>query len=177
MDNFKMDSFCEQIVPVRKGIKQWALLCAIWVAAFVVVFLIVSYVLKNIALIGIGVLLIVGAFYGATRLSKLFDVEYEMIVVNKDMDIDKITAKSSRKRVLSIQLADVEEYGEYTKERQDRLAGKQFDARCFYCNPDDKAQYMIYKHPKKGKLLIVVSMNDKLKEEALKTIPRFVIHN
>ena len=41
-------------------------------------------------------------FYGAFRLSKKYSVEYEYIVTNDELDVDRIIAKKERKRLLTV---------------------------------------------------------------------------
>lgn len=169
-----MDNISEQLIEIRKTPKDFLLLGLIWFAAFILVFLFVLLSLNVSSFIGFIFLLIAGVIYGAYKLSSMLKKEYEYIVVNHDMDIDKITAQSSRKRMVSIKLNEVLEYGNFTAQRQEALKRKEFDMKFVCCNPDDQAQYFIYKHSKKGLLLIVLAMNEKTKKEAEKSIPRAI---
>ena len=53
-------------------------------------------------LIGFLPMVIVLIFYVAYRINTSFDVEYEYILTNGELDIDKITNKRRRKRLLTI---------------------------------------------------------------------------
>lgn len=53
-------------------------------------------------------LVIAGIIYGAYRLVTSFNYEFEYIVTNGDLDVDKIIAKRERKRLVSMSTADVE---------------------------------------------------------------------
>ena len=53
------------------------------------------------------IFLIVALIYGEIKLLGTFRVEYEYIITNGMVDIDKITAKSSRKRVFSFECKDI----------------------------------------------------------------------
>ena len=168
-----MDSISEQLVKIKKTSKEVVLTVLIWVLAFLVVYGLVTIGLKIANLFMYMVLLAVGAIYLAFRLTKMFDVEYEYIVVNRDMDIDKITAKSSRKRMVTVKLNEVQEFGLLTNSKAKSLESKNFDQRFMCCNPDDEIYYMVYKHPKKGLVLIMLAMNERTKTEALKSIPSY----
>ena len=170
-----MESFYEYLIKIRHGAKERTLVVLIWVAAFLLTYGVVTYALGNPAVLGVFVLLIAGIFYGATKLSRMLDIEYEMIVVNKDLDVDKIIAKSSRKRMITVKLDKVEEYGYFSEENAQTLSAKKFDFKIFCANKDDKAAYVVYKHPNKGRCLVVFAVDDRLETEVLKSVPRIVV--
>lgn len=167
-----MDSICEQLIKIKKTIKEHALLTLIWVAAFALVYILVWLSLKYVSLMGLIIIASFGIFYGAAQLTKRLSIEYEYIFVNHDMDIDKIIGKSSRKRMVSIKLNEVEEFGAYDDAAKAKLASRNFDAKFFCCNADDAADYIVVRHAKKGLLLIVVALNQRSKDAALRFIPR-----
>ena len=87
------------------------------------------------------------------------------------MDIDKITAKSSRKRVLSFELTAVERIEKYRKELpQDILKD------ClFTCNQNDENAVLLVIHPDgKPKKSVVIAPNDKVKDAMKKFLPKYV---
>ncbi len=167
-----MDSICEQLIKIKKTVKEHALLALIWIVAFLVVYIFVLLSLKYVSFMGLIIIASFGVFYGAAQLTKRLSIEYEYIFVNHDMDIDKIIGKSSRKRMVSIKLNEVERFGAYDDEAKAKLASMNFDAKFICCNADDEADYIIVRHVKKGLLLIVVAFNERSKEAALKFIPR-----
>jgi hypothetical protein len=170
-----MESFYEYLIKIRHTVKERLLVALIWISAFFLTYLVVSYALGNPAFLGVIVLFIAGILYGANKLARLFDIEYEMIVVNKDLDVDKIIAKSSRKRMITVKLDKVDEYGEYTLDAAKALNGRKFDFKIVCANPDDKSAYVIYKHPNKGLALVVFAVNERLEAEVLKSVPRIVV--
>ncbi|MDO5399232.1 MAG: hypothetical protein Q4G33_15045 [bacterium] len=56
----------------------------------------------------IGLVLIVFMWYFAVFFAKKFDIEYEYILTNSSLDIDKIMSKSQRKRVVSLDFTEIE---------------------------------------------------------------------
>ena len=166
-----MDLFSEQLIKIRKTTKDFVLLGLLWSATFILIYIVVLISFKNQSIMGFLFLLIVGIFYGALTLAKKLSVEYEYIVVNNDFDIDKITAKSNRKRLISIKINNIDDMGDYDVSAAQKLSTKRFDLKLFCCNPEDEKTYIIYKHPKKGTVLLVVAMNKKTKNEFLKSIP------
>ncbi len=169
-----MDIFCEQLIKIRKTAKDYAFSVLIWLAAFVLVFVLVLLSRIYAAFMGILLLVAVGIIYGAFKLVSLLSIEYEYIVVNRDLDIDKITAKSSRKRMVSVKLNEVEDYGEYDDAAKAKLANRNFDGKFICCNADDSAKYLVVRHAKKGLLLVVIAANERTETEMLKSIPRMV---
>lgn len=170
-----MDNISEQLVKINKTPKDFFLTGSIWVAAFLLVFCFVLFGLRNPAFVALMFLVCIGVIFGAYKLSKLFNIEYEYIVINRDLDIDKIVAESSRKRIVSVKLNEVSDFGEFTVEKAKHLENRHFDEKFICCNPGDTAYYLTYKHPKKGMVLLVMAMNERTKKEALKSIPRTVI--
>lgn len=57
---------------------------------------------------GLGLLIIAAMWYGAYVLINHRSIEFEYILTNSDMDIDKIIAKKGRKRVISFDFKDAE---------------------------------------------------------------------
>ena len=99
-----MDIFSEQLVSHRKSAKETALTAGIILAAILLSFL--------LALI-LGVLsfvFICGVWFGAWWLITRTDTEYEYILTSSVLDIDKIMAKRSRKRILSLDLKEAESF-------------------------------------------------------------------
>ncbi len=171
-----MESYCEYLVRKRQSPINYVLITLVWVAAFILTFFVILLANKFTALFGILIVAIAGIFYGAFRLVQLFDIEYEMIAVNKDLDIDKITAKRSRKRMITVHLDKIDEYGEYNETSAGKLKVKNFDFKLNCANEGDKAAYIIYRHPKKGLALVVIPLSEKLEKEILKYIPRILIN-
>lgn len=167
-----MDIFCEQLIKIRKTAKDYTFITLIWVAAAALVYILVLLSRVYAAFMSILLLAAVGVIYGAFKLVSLLSIEYEYIVVNRDLDVDKITAKSSRKRMVSIKLNEVEAYGAYDEAAKAKLQNRTFDARFICCNPDDPATYLVVRHAKKGLVLVVLSMNERTETEVLKSIPR-----
>ncbi|MBQ3942745.1 MAG: hypothetical protein II669_00320, partial [Elusimicrobia bacterium] len=95
-----MDTFFEQIVPVKKTANQIFAVIGIWLLA-VLISILAVFLLGLDILATITLFIIFGAFYGAYKLSGRFNLEYEYILTNGTFDVDKIMSKSSRKRLLT----------------------------------------------------------------------------
>ena len=119
-------------------------------------------------------LLALACFAGAYYFFTLFQVEYEYAVTNGEMDFDQITAKRSRKRLLTIQCAQAEAFGRYSSGMK-LPAGVQktlFLGR----NPSaDNQYYFVVPHPEKGKLLVVFQGEEKCLRAIRPFVPRRVV--
>ena len=100
-----MDSFKEQLVTRKPDNTVFIKRAGIFVAALFIAVLL--FVFLNV----MSLILIALLFWGAYILIRNFDVEYEYICTNGDLDIDKITAKSKRKRLISIEIKNATDFG------------------------------------------------------------------
>ena len=101
-----MDTFVEQIVVKRKSIKDFAIIFFSIIAAFIVAAIIFLVALPFLGMIAF--LLLAGMGYGLWWLLTSLNIEYEYSVTNGDIDIDQITAKRKRKRIVSVSGAKIE---------------------------------------------------------------------
>lgn len=105
-----MDTFVEQIVRKKKDLKESLIVIGVLLAAIVLT------VVMWVYLGALGAMLIVGVGYGAWWLITSQNKEYEYCVTEGDIDIDLITAKRKRKRVVSVSGAKIERLLPYTAE-------------------------------------------------------------
>ena len=166
-----MDTFFEQIIAVKKTGKAVAALIGIWLAAFVVCFLLFFTGFFGM----LTFLLIAGVLYGAFKLSCLLNIEYEYIVTNGIMDIDKITNKSSRKRVLSFELQTVSRIEKYNPSLLNSVNSKDV---LIACNQDDKDAYLMVSSTEgKGTNYLVFAPDERLRSAVVKFVPMFVANS
>ncbi len=96
-----LDYFTENIVKRKKSGKDIAL-SALIAAGAIIVFLLLCYIGLITGLMQILFLLAAGAIWGAYILIGRFSIEYEYIVTNGEMDIDKIMQRRKRKRIITV---------------------------------------------------------------------------
>lgn len=168
-----MDTFYEQIISVKKTGKSWAAVVGIWLLALIV--MAVSLLLMCTIFSFIAVFLFAGAIYGAYKWSSRFSVEYEYIITNGTVDIDKIMAKSMRKRMLSFNLSDVSRLEKYNPAAQ--INGK-FSSKIIACNQNDPNAYlMVASIEGNGDALIVMAPNDRMKGAMVKFLPKYIANS
>lgn len=94
-----MDTFMEKMVTKRKTLKDNLLTAGIILAAMLLIM--ISLSIQVLQQLGLGILFAAGFAYLGFRLISSRNVEFEYIVTNGDLDIDKIISRRKRKRILS----------------------------------------------------------------------------
>ncbi len=103
-----MDVFVEQIV--KKPADGKSIACKILIGAGTGLITVISLYLMLMGIV-FALLIIFGAIYAGYFFITNFDVEYEYIVTNGEMDIDKIIAKRKRKRLITAKASSFEWFG------------------------------------------------------------------
>ena len=166
-----MDTFFEQIISIKKTGKTVAALIGIWLAAFVVCFLLFFTGFFGV----LTFLLIAGVIYGAFKLSCLLNIEYEYIVTNGTMDIDKIINKSSRKRLISFELQTVSRIERYNPALLNSVNSKDV---LIACNKDDANAYLMVSSTEgKNTNYLVFAPDERLRSAVVKFVPMFVANS
>lgn len=160
-----MDTFIEQLVTIKKTGKIWAAYFGIALAA--IILMTVSFLFFKSIFIALDALILFGAY----KLYSMLSVEYEYIITNSTMDIDKIIAKSSRKRIVSFELPTVQCIEKYRIGLPEDIIKNAI----FACNGNEDNAYVFVIHPEgKGKQTVVIAPDERL-IKAMKTfLPKFV---
>lgn len=163
-----MDVFVEQIVAIKKTGKTYMTYFAIVLLALIL--LSVAYLFAPIIFIPIFALVVFGAYNLCIRLN----IEYEYIVTNTTMDIDKIIAKSSRKRVVSFDITSIQRIEKYTG-----LLPNNVEKDCFFaCNKNDQNAFVVYyKAEGKQQETFVFAPNERIREFIKSILPRYIGEN
>lgn len=164
-----MDTFFEQIITIKKTAKNIAGIISIWLLALILCLLLFLFAGS------FAFLLILGTLYGAFKLTCLFNVEYEYIVTNGTMDIDKIFNRASRKRISSFDLSIVSRLERFNPAQISNINQKDI---VFSCNRDDSNAYlMVYQKEGKNPVYVVFAPNDKMKNAITKFLPKFIANS
>lgn len=145
-----MDIFKEQLVKKQstKADKSKKISLAVIAACLSgILFLL----LRSLSIILI-ILLWIGYFY----LLKNMTVEFEYILTNDELDIDKITGQNKRKRLITVNISQASEFFKYTDSDEDKL-----DDEATYVYSDDCTNTDLYvlkcKHKEHGDTYIFFS--------------------
>ncbi|HHW49761.1 MAG TPA: hypothetical protein GXX14_14250 [Clostridiaceae bacterium] len=97
-----MDVFMEKIVARKKGPKDFLFSVGVILAGLIIAFITLQIPILN----SFFVLILVGVIYGIYYLITSRNIEFEYIVTNGYLDIDKIIARRKRKRIFSADCKD-----------------------------------------------------------------------
>ncbi|MBE6789533.1 MAG: hypothetical protein E7539_07760 [Ruminococcaceae bacterium] len=103
-------------------------------------------------------------------------IEFEYIITNDSLDVDKIIDKKKRSRMISIDIKTVEDIGIYNPAA---FVGRSFNYEVHAERDVNGAAnyYIIVPHPKYKRTLIVFSPDDRLLEALTKNLPRQLVKN
>lgn len=101
-----MDIFMEKIVPKRKDAKDKLIVAVIVFLTSIITLAVLMIKIPLISDLGLSIFIAAGLIYLAFRLITSRNVEFEYIVTNGDLDIDKIISKRKRKRIFSASCKD-----------------------------------------------------------------------
>ncbi len=168
-----MDTFIEILVKKQKQPKDILKTVGIVVLAIILIlansFFVAPFAMSIAPIITIAI--IVGAGYLITS-SK---IEYEYVLTNGEIDIDKIVAQRKRTRVVTFDCKGILEFGKYS----DRINPKNFktviDTSENYKNDD--TYYVVVDHKKFGRTLILFTPGEVLLEKMRPYLPRIMQSN
>lgn len=163
-----MDIYVEQLIAVKKNAKTYLCYIGITIAALILV-AITLWLLGNIAIAAIFLI-----FYGAFKLYSMCNVEYEYIVTNSTIDIDKIIGKSSRKRMASFDLTAVLRIEKFNGHISNDVSNNCF----FACSEKDPNAYILYyKQDGQPQKAFIFAPDDRIKAGIKSALPRHIGEN
>ena len=164
-----MDTFREQLYSIRKTPADWFAILG-YFALSGILSCITFYFLLFFGMIPIVISIIF--LYIAYRLAVRHNIEYEYIITNGTLDIDKITNRLNRKRLLSFSLSNVSKLEKFNPNAVKSLDKKQI---VFACNKDDPNAYlMVTEKAGNQPNYLVFSPDEKLKLGITEFLPKFL---
>lgn len=160
-----MDNFCEQLVEKKKTTADIVKMVAIslglilgasacMVASIYLRF--TFFVFVAVGLLALGVWLVSG-----------MNVEYEYIITNNEMDIDKIIGRRKRKRMITVDLSKTDDFGKYPSENN-----VESDTTVHATTGLEKnAHYLLVQHKDYGKVKVIFNPNEKIREAIVQEFP------
>lgn len=122
----------------------------------------------------IGLIAAFGSLYGGVYLITSMNVEFEYVVTNGDIDIDKIIARRKRRRLVTVNCREAEAFGRY---KASEHATKSYQTKIFACESLDSEGlwYCAVRLKDKGLTLVVFNANEKMLEAIKPFLPRPVL--
>ena len=164
------DTFVEQLVIIKSSSKVKAVKIGLWaVCSMLAAGLIVLSVLK-MSFAFFLLLIAAACFFCAYYMCGQLNIEYEYILTNRDIDIDRIVNQRKRIRMASFTVSDIEDIEKYDPNRHFQEKNGRINVY-FGCTPDENAYAFKVKHPKNGHYILVLTPNDDLKNGLKKFLP------
>lgn len=161
-----MDVFFEQLVPIKRDGKAITIFILAWLIALL---------LCGLAFLFLGTLFIVAVaviIFATVKFTGLLNVEYEYILTNGVMDIDRITNKSTRKRLMSFEVSHVTRLEKYNPAFLESIDKKQLVFACPGKSQD--AYFMVCEKEGKKAEYLVFTPSEKIKKAMVKFLPKFI---
>ncbi len=170
-----MDTFMEKLVTKRKTTVDSLITVGIIFGTIILVM--VSLSIPVINQLGIGIFIAAGLIYLAYRFITSRNVEFEYIVTNGDLDIDRIVSRRKRKRIFS---ASCKEFEIVSKVKSNSFSQSvqsiknRIDASSSIDSPDAYFATLNYKGEK---TLIIFEPDERMLNNFKLFIPRKVFTN
>ncbi len=147
----------------KKALTPKTILCNIGLvfAAFLLSFI---FMLFSNYLMSLTLLLIAGAFFGAFYLIKTSSKEYEYIYTDGEIDVDMISGRTRRKRIVTIKTENVNILEKYTADSYKRLSTPDIKKNLDLSTGNPHESYIIIATINSTKTLIVLSPSQRLME-------------
>lgn len=172
----KMDFFNEWIVKKKKTSQDIMSCVIIVLVALLLLYLVLVQFSagKLVFLIPVEISIII---YGGYILWTSLNVEFEYVVTNGDLDIDKISAKKRRKKLVRVKLKDFEYFAplndEHISVAEDKSVNTVIDASSDIDSPN--VYFAIYFNNSE-KVCLLFEPTDKMIENFANYIPRSLNH-
>ncbi|MBR5506567.1 MAG: hypothetical protein IKV88_00795 [Clostridia bacterium] len=122
-----MDTFIEYMIKQKKKKGDYTKAALIILAAtFVVMIVTLVFLVLPSYFISMWPLTVAGIYFGAYKIISSFDVEYEYILTNGELDVDRITHRKKRKRIITIHVKSFIEFGKIGDENEKKHKKEDF---------------------------------------------------
>lgn len=159
-----MDTYLEYMVKPKKTVAQIFICIAYYLIAatlsVVMMFVHIPFIIFFYPA------LVFGFFWGAYKLSSKYSVEYEYILTNDELDVDRVVAKKERKRLLTVSVRKFEIMApanseEFIKEWNSPDNKVKFDASLG--EGSENRYYAKFVNKKNEKMILVFNPTDDIK--------------
>ncbi len=170
-----MDLYTEQLYRKRKTPLEWLLQGLVFVGCVggsVAIIMLFSALSKNFGLMAGTMIVVVLAYFSFKyQWFQQFEKEYEYLYFNGDIDFDCITAKSTRKRIISIKAADVTRFGVYRESVRTNIPfDKIIDVTSGY-ETENTLCYLTLRHRQMGNVLLLWEPKQEILDDMKRRVP------
>lgn len=170
-----MDLYTEQLYRKRKSPLEWMLQGLVFVACIagsVVIIMFFSALSQAFGLMAGTVIVAILAYFAFKyQWFQQFDKEYEYLYFNGDIDFDRITAKATRKRIISMKAKDVTRFGVYRESVKSNVPfDKIIDVTSGY-ETENTVCYLVFRHREKGNVLLIWEPKKEILDDMKRRVP------
>lgn len=159
-----MDSYCEQLVAKTRTAGDTAKM----VLSIVISVLIAALFIYLILFIGLIGLIFAGVSIGlGVWIASDVNIEYEYIITNDEMDIDKIIGKRKRKRMITVDLKRITDFETLPCSNENFEVVVQASGGL-----EGRARCMFVEHSDYGSVKIIFDPNKKIREAIAQAAPK-----
>ncbi|MBQ1433366.1 MAG: hypothetical protein IIZ09_09755 [Ruminococcus sp.] len=146
-----MDSFKEQIIKKQKTSRDSMMKTIYIIGTVVLASLVMLIGLTMTFMLPIGFIIAALIIYGGYRLIQGLDLEYEYIFTNGELDVDKVIAAKSRKNLVTVNIGDTTDIGEFSGED----SGSKTVVMASACDSDRQDYFIDFKHSEYGDTRVI----------------------
>lgn len=167
-----MDFFNEYIVKKQKNAADFAKIAGIILGGLVLIFILMLFM----RFVGSLFLLLAAAvIYGMYYFISSQSIEFEYIVTNGELDIDKIIARRRRKRLVSVDSKDFEYFAPYSEKYSREYSAQDINKKINAAGTlnADNVFFAVY-HKNNEKICLIFQPTEKMVKEFSLRTPRSV---
>lgn len=159
-----MDTYLEYIIKQKYTFLKVMAVISLYLGATVLSIGVFILGLMSSAVMQFFALILAGLFFGAWWLSSKLCVEYEYIVTNDELDVDRIVAKKTRRRLLTVSVKNFEEFGVATEDvvKAKRDASVKVFLDASIGKKSDNRYYAIFLNKQSQKMMLVFNPTGKM---------------
>ena len=160
-----MDTYTEHIIKQKYSFKAILMTFGLYLLATVLSVVTVTLAFSYPLVMQFAFALVVGYYVGAWFITQKFNIEYEYIVTNDELDVDKIMSRKTRKRMLTVSARKFDEFGKAEGPRFEELMKNpeiqvKFDASI--SKKSDGRFYALFVNKKEQKMLLIFNPTEKM---------------
>ncbi len=168
-----MDFFNEYIVKKKKSANDM-LMTTGYILAGVILSIASFFFIEFIG--SFFLLIIFGAWYGVYYMLGTLNVEFEYIVTNGDLDVDKIMARRKRKRLLSVSSKDFEFFAPVHQDYKREYENSSLTRIDAAISPDSKGLYFAIFNLNSKRTVLFFNPTERMIDDFSRHVPRSAFH-
>ncbi len=166
--------FIEELVRKKKTATDYLAVLGVLALGAVLASILLTVVLPVFMKFGtVVLLLVVAVFYGVYYFLQSVDVEYEYSLVNAEIDVDKIMGKKRRKRMVTVYIRNLEDFGTRKNPEFNRYI-ENSDIKKVYACRDKNADDIFFTVYDEGltRIMLLFNPSDKIIDQIAKRNPK-----